>query len=141
MAKATQFCIALENKPGSLARLCGVMRKAGADLVGISLSENADSGWVRLVAAPEVKARRALTHAGYTFITRRVLVLRPLNKPGELERIAKRLSKAGVNIEYVYGTSGPASSAQLILGVSNLGKAEAALPERGRAAGARRGSR
>ena len=71
--------------------------------------------------------RRALKEADYHFVTRSVIIVRPINRPGELERISRSLGKAGVNIEYVYGTSGIASSAALVLAVSDVDKAAKVL--------------
>jgi hypothetical protein len=46
------------------------------------------------------------------------------NKPGELARIAHKLSDAKVNIEYCYSATPPeAKKGLLILRVSNPGKA------------------
>ncbi|MCH7790834.1 MAG: hypothetical protein IID31_00935 [Planctomycetes bacterium] len=127
MTKATQLCVAMDNKPGALAKLCGCLKRAKVNIIGISVTDNADCGWARLVASSPTAARRALKDAGYSFVTRRVIVVRPINRAGELERISRTLARAGVNIQYVYGTSGIASSSTLILGVSDVDAAAAAL--------------
>lgn len=124
---ATQFCVALENKPGELAKLCATLRKAGVNLLGVSIIESTEAGWVRLCAQPEAKARAALKDRGYTFSSRKVLVLRPVNQPGELEKIARMLARAGVNINYLYGTSGIASSSTMVLNVSDVDAARKVL--------------
>ena len=42
MAKATQFCVGLANKPGSLAKLCAALSRAKVNIEAISV---ADSTW------------------------------------------------------------------------------------------------
>ena len=127
MTKATQFCVAMDNKLGALAKLCTCLKRADVNIFGISVTDNADSGWARLVTTSPPATRKVLKAAGYHFITRQVLIVRPINQPGELERISRKLAKAGVNIEYVYGTSGIASSSTLILAVSDVDIAAATL--------------
>ena len=124
---ATQFCVSLDNKLGALAKMSADLHKAGVNLLGLSIVESTDAGWVRLCAQPGPKAKAALKDKGYHFTTQKVLVLRPVNQPGELEKIARKLAKAGVNINYLYCTSGIASSSTLVLNVSDVDKAQAAL--------------
>ena len=128
MAKATQFCISLENKPGTLGKLCEALRKAKANVEAICVAENSECSWVRLVATPTGVARRVLEKAGYPFIVQKVLTLGAHNRPGELARIATRLGKAGVNINYIYGSNAPGGTDEMVvLSVSDLPRATAAL--------------
>lgn len=127
MPKAVQFSVALDNTAGALAGLCGVLRRAKVNIDAISVSDNTDCGWVRVVATPPQKARAALARAGYTTSAQLVLTLDAPNRPGELERVAKKLAKAGVNINYVYGSNPPGKGSTLVLGVSDAPAALKAL--------------
>ena len=127
MARTTQFCIGLENKRGVLAKLCGALRRARVNIEAISVSDNVDCCFVRLVASPTAKAKAALTKGKYGFCTQRVLTVRAANKPGELERIAARLAKARVNINYVYASTGDGKSTTLVFSVDNLARAAKAV--------------
>ncbi len=126
MAKVTQFSIGLDNKPGTLAKVCGVMKRARVNIHAISLSMDGECGWVRLVATPTPAAKSALKRAGYSFNIQRVLKIEVPHKPGTLRGVATRLSKAGVNINYVYGSNPEdGQSSSLVLSVSDLDKAAA----------------
>lgn len=127
MPKAVQFTVALDNTAGTLAQLCARLRKAGVNIRAISVNDNTDCGWVRLIATPPDKARRALEKARYTVCAGQVLTVAAANKPGSLERIASKLARAGVNVNYVYGSTPDGGQSTLVLGVSNLNKAERAL--------------
>jgi hypothetical protein len=127
MPKATQFCVGLDNKPGTLAKLCGVLKRAKVNIDAISVADNADCAWVRLVASPAAAAKSALTDAHCSFCTQRVLALKAANRPGELESIAAKLAKAGVNVNYVYGSSMGTSPSTLVLSVSDLDRAAKAV--------------
>ncbi len=127
MPKAVQFSVALDNTAGTLAALCARLHKAGANLEAITVVDNAECGWVRFVASHAPKARAALERAGYTVCANQVVTARVGNKKGELERLAAKLAKAGVNINYIYGSASDASPTMLVFGVSDIAKAVKAI--------------
>ncbi len=123
MAKATQFCVGLDNKPGTLAKICGTLKRAKVNIEAITVADNAECCWVRLVASPAAAARKTLTKGRFNFCTQSVLRLRVANQPGELERIAATLAKARININYVYGSNAEGASSTLIVSTGNLDRA------------------
>lgn len=127
MAKATEFCIGLDNKPGTLAKLCGALKRAKVNIDAVSVSENAECCWVRMVASPAATAKRVLGKAKYHYCIQPVLTLQAHNRPGELERVASKLSRAGVNINYVYGSNTKGVPSTLVLSVSDMKRATAVL--------------
>ena len=127
MAKATQFCVALLNKPGTLARLCRILGRAKVNIAAISVCENNECSWVRLVASPASTVRATLSKGGFTYTTLTVLRLGLRNNPGELARVGARLAKNGININYVYGSSGDNERSMLIIGTDNINAAAKAL--------------
>lgn len=127
MARATQFCIGLPNKAGVLAKLCAALTRARVNIEAISVADSADCCWVRLVASSTAKAKAALTRGKYNFCTQQVLTVKAANKPGELGRIAAKLARAGVNINYVYASTGDGKSCLLVFSVSNLARAAKAV--------------
>jgi len=128
MNKATQFGVGLDNKPGTLAKLCGALRRAGVDIQAVSVTHDLESCWVRLVATPVAAARAALTEGGYHFSTQKVLLLSVKHEPGVLEQIASKLGRARININYVYGSNAGASGT-LVLRVSDPVRAAEVLGE------------
>jgi hypothetical protein len=127
MAKATEFCIGLDNRPGTLAKLCTALTRAKVNIDAVSVSENAECCWVRMIATPAAAAKKALTQGRYHFCTQPVLTLQAHNRPGELERVASKLGRAGVNINYVYGSNAKGGPSTLVLSVSDLKRATAVL--------------
>lgn len=130
MSTAVQFSIALDNTAGTLARLCSVLGKARINIEAISVSDNTDCGWVRIVASPTAKARAVLHKAKYTVCAQLVLTIPAPNKPGELERICTRLAKAGINVGYVYGSAPSGGGSTLVMGVDDAEKAAKAIGRR-----------
>ncbi len=123
MPKATQFCVGLNNQPGTLAKLCAALSRAKVNIDAISVADNADCCWVRMVASPAPKAKRALKRGRFNVCTQPVLTLKAPNKPGTLEKVAAKLGRAGVNINYVYGSGAPGPGSLIVLSVSDLATA------------------
>jgi hypothetical protein len=124
MEKSTQLSIAMENVPGQLGRLCRVMTGAKVNIRGISIAEAADLSIIRLLVSDPESAKRALRNAGVTFVAQQVLVLDLEDRPGGLEFVAGRLGDAGINVQYLYGTSeGIDGKARLVLKVVDMERA------------------
>lgn len=131
MARATEFCIALHNTPGTLGHLCTTLRKAKVNVEAISVSENTECCWVRMVVTPPTAAKKALTKGKYHFCTKTVLLVGAHNRPGQLAGITTRLGDAGVNIQYLYASNAPGESQNeiVVVSVDDVKKAEGALAD------------
>ncbi len=127
--KAVQFSVGLDNTPGALAALCTTLRKSKVNILAISVADTSDCGWARIVAEPAPKARALLSKADYTVCAQLVLVSEIPDEPGALEQVAGRLARAGVNLNYVYGSHAGGGPATLVFGVSDVDVALAALLE------------
>jgi hypothetical protein len=124
MEKSTQLSIAMENVPGQLGRLCRVMTGAKVNIRGIAIAEAADLSIIRLLVSDPEAAKRALRNAGVNFVAQQVIVLDLEDRPGGLEFVAGRLGDAGINVQYLYGTSdGTDGKAKLVLKVVDMERA------------------
>jgi len=111
MRRTTEICVGLDNSPGTLGRLCTALRKAKVNVEAVSVCENTECCWVRMVVTPTATAKRVLARGKYHFCTQAVLVvMAPHNVPGQLAGITSRLGKAGVNIQYLYASNPPGES-------------------------------
>jgi len=124
MPRGTQLTVVLENKPGQLAKLAAALKKAGVNIQAISVVDSVDTGVIRMVVDSPAKARQALTRAKITVTQQLVLIASLPNEPGALQSFAARLSAAGVNINYVYGSvTQTGAEGLIVLGVDKLGQA------------------
>lgn len=116
---AKQLSLFLENKPGVLAKLCRAMSREGISLKAVSVSDSVDHAVVRLVVDKPAKARRLFDEHNLLVIENEVLAVGLPDRPGALGKVAARLSKAKLNISYLYGSAvnGAASSALLYMRV------------------------
>ena len=87
---------------------------------------------IRLVVDQPEKAQKALASENYIFDLSPVLLVTLENRPGTLGELAGRLSRARVNIDYVYGSAKEDDdSAVFILHVQNIDEAMRLLEENG----------
>lgn len=120
MRESTQLCVALDNKPGELARLCGALRAGGVTVAALFVSEDADCCWVNFVCDDSAAAERMLEGKNYRFISERVLTITvDHHTTTALERLAIRLADAGININYVYGSTSADAPFTLVLKVDD----------------------
>jgi hypothetical protein len=108
--------VKLENRPGTLAALGEVLGKAGVNIEGMCGPCEGDK--VVHVLVDDVKtAKAALKEAGIEVLGKSdVLVLDVNDEPGVLGGICRRLSDAGVNINFFYVATGT----RIVLGVDGL---------------------
>jgi hypothetical protein len=120
-----QLTVHSENRPGSLARIARVLSAAKVNIEAISFCENTDAGLVRIVPSHPVKAEKALRRAKLAYTVQKVALLSLRNEPGALARVTADVAKAGVNIEYTYGSvcgCGCDCECMLVVSASDLKK-------------------
>jgi hypothetical protein len=127
---ATQLAVFLANRPGALARVCDELAKAGINIYALATSDTVDHTVVRMVVSDPTKALMLLGEAGVLALEADVLTVETANQPGILAKIAERLAKAEVNIEYTYlAASRDAEKGLIILRPSDVEKARGALED------------
>jgi hypothetical protein len=124
MQIAKQLAIFLENRPGTLARVCDALNEAKINIFAISTSDTIDHTVIRMVVSDTDKALHVFEEHGTLVVEDDVLMLDADNRPGSLANIAHKLAKAKVNIEYAYSATSPnAKKGLMILRVSDAKKA------------------
>ena len=121
---AIQLALFLENKPGTLARVCDALREAKINIYAFATSDTVDHSVVRLIVSDTRKALLLFEEHGTLVVENEVLMIEGDNKPGSLARIAHKLAEAKINIEYAYCATPPdARKGLLILRASDCKKA------------------
>ncbi len=119
-----QLALFLENRPGTLARVCDALSAAKINIYAISTSDTVDHSVVRMVVSDPVKALFIFEGHGTLVVEDDVLMITGDNKPGSLAGLAHKLARAKINIEYAYCATPPdAKRGLLILRVSDAKKA------------------
>lgn len=125
-----QLSIAIENKPGRLASIAGLMAQQGINIRNLCVIDNIEQGMIRLVPSDPQACRDLLLQANHFVVEADVLVLILKDNPGKLETVCHALDAAGVNIEYAYGSEDAREEQErIIFKVSNMSEAIKAISE------------
>jgi hypothetical protein len=120
----TQLALFLENKPGTLARVCDALERAKINIYALSTSDTVDHSVVRMVVSDTRKALLLFEEHATLVVESDVVLVEGDNRPGSLAKIAHRLSAAKINIEYAYCATPPdEKKGLLVLRASNCKKA------------------
>ena len=112
MEIAKQLSVFLANKPGMLADVCDELAKASINIFALTISDTADHSVVRMVVSDTDRALAIFEERGVLVVASKVLLIENSNKPGALAKIATRLAKAKINIEYAYLATSPGAMRQ-----------------------------
>ena len=128
-----QISVFLENKPGSLYAMTGVLARNQIDMRAMTVAEASDFGIVRFIADDVYKATTVLKDEGYVHSVTPVLGVAIPDVPGGLNQVLEALGGADINVEYMYAFLGgkDVDHAYMIFRVEDNEKAAAALSSRG----------
>ncbi|MHA2104724.1 MAG: ACT domain-containing protein [Candidatus Hodarchaeales archaeon] len=112
--------VILKDQPGTLADVAEALGKANVNIEGGCGFPCENRGILHILVRDPESAKKALKGADFEFTNERdVLVMDVDDKPGELGRICRKISDAGVNLDLFY----LATNTRLVLGVDDLEKA------------------
>ena len=127
-----QISVFLENRPGKLYELTGLLARHGIDMRALSIAETTDFGIARLIVNDAYGAAQVLREGQFIAQFSDVLAFAVPDEPGGLYRLLGEFNAAQVNIEYMYAfLGGKRGQAYMIFRVTNTEIAEKALVERG----------
>ena len=127
--KTNQVSVFVENRPGRLTDVLQALESRGVSIKGMSVSDAAEIGIVRLIVTDPAVALEELRRRGMTARVDQVLCIEVADVPGGLlHGVAEPISKANVNLQYFYAYTEPSSGKIMaIVKTDDLDKAEKAL--------------
>ena len=127
-----QLSVFLENRPGALYGMTGILSQNKIDMRALSLAETKDFGIVRLIVNDLYKTTALLKDAGYVHSLTPVVGVAIPDVPGGLNRVLQVLTDARINVEYMYAfLGGKTEAAYMIFRVEDNNAAAEALASRG----------
>jgi len=120
-----EFTIRLEDRPGTLGKLCQALADQNVNILAFQqLPLEKGKGAVRLVLDNPAAAKATLDRQRADYTEAEVAQIRLSHRTGELARAASRLGEAGMNINYGYcGAEAGTNAMFVIFGVAEVGKA------------------
>ena len=130
MAKAKEFTVTIEDKPGALAKCFLALAERGVNILAFQSYVEERESLTRFVADDPAAAKTMLGSKRMIFEEEDVAVVRLANRPGELGRAAALLGENQINIDYSYSGAEPGSTRTLVVfGVDNVNKAATLLDQ------------
>jgi len=130
MAKAKEFTVTIEDKPGALGKCCLALAERGVNILAFQSYVEEGESLARFLVDNPAAAKSVLGGLRMIFEETEVAVVRAPHRPGEFGRAAAKLGEGKINIDYSYCGIEPGSSEGIIVfGVDNLTKASALLDE------------
>lgn len=126
MAKAKEFMVTIEDKPGALGKCFLALSERGVNILAFQSYVEEHESLVRFVADDTATAQSVLGGMRMIFESTDVATVKLLHRPGALGRAAAKLGEGKINIDYSYcGPEANSKLALLIFGVDNVAKAAA----------------
>ena len=130
MAKAKEFTVTIEDKPGALGKCFLALAERGVNVLAFQSYVEEGESLARFLVDDPVSANQVLGGLRMIFEETDVAVARLPHRPGQLGRAASRLGEKQINIDYSYCGLEPGSTlGLLVFGVDNLTKAANLLDE------------
>src|SRR4030042_828247 len=107
MAKAMkmkQLSFSLPNRIGLLSELSSFLTAAKINIEAICAYGMGEEGYFMIVTDNNTKAKKVISQMGAEVKVEEVIAAEVPNKVGQLREVAKKISDAGVDIHYVYGS-------------------------------------
>lgn len=122
--KISQVSIFLENKSGRLSQVTRLLAEQKINIRALALADTSDFGILRLIVNNPQKALSVLRGNGFTVAQTEVIAAEVKDKPGGLAEIVDILSKAKLNIEYMYAfVEKQKEKAIIVFKIENVDKA------------------
>ena len=99
MVYTQQISVFLENRPGTLAELTGVLCAHNVDMRAMCVADAMDFGIARIIVDDVYNTMTVLKDAGYICQITKVITVEMADEPGALAKILDLLGKEGINLE------------------------------------------
>ena len=130
MAKAKEFTVTIDDKPGALGKCFLALAESGVNILAFQSYVEGRESLVRILVDNPASAKVVLGGLRMIFEETEVAVVRLAHRPGELGRAALRLGEKQINIDYSYCGLEPGSTRALVVfGVDSLTEAATLLDD------------
>ena len=122
MPKSKEFAIRMEDRPGTLGKVCRALADRGVSILAFQSLPSGGESLVRLVVDNPTTAKTVLDTQRLNYTEAEVVQVKLAHRPGELARAASRLGDANINYAYC-GVEAGTNAPLLIFGVAEVGRA------------------
>src|SRR6266849_8536366 len=126
MPSTKEFNVLVQDRPGTLGKLCRALADRGVNIVAFETFETT----FRFIVDNPTTAKTALDNEKISYTEAEVAQVKLPHRRGELARAASRLGEANININYAYCGVDPGTNTPLLFfGVEGATKAARLLEQ------------
>ncbi len=103
--KVTEIRLSMPNRVGLLSEITTAVAKAKVNINAICAYALENNAFFNLITSSNAKAKKALAPLGFGIEEKDVIQVEVPNKPGELQKAAKKIADAGIDIDFMYATT------------------------------------
>lgn len=122
-----ELIVTAKDQPGEMNKVAEALGEHGVNMLAVCAYNIQGEGRIHFVVNDHETGKKVLKKLKYKVTEGDVLVLELKHSPGELSRVTGILAQAKINIDLLYGSGSTYPSAQLVMAVSNLKKAQKVL--------------
>ena len=114
-----QISIFIENKPGRLAEITGIIAQNNVNIRALSVADTSNFGILRIIVDAPDKVEKVLKENEMTVSITSVISVLVEDKAGGLACMLKHLAENNISIEYMYGFVVNQGKACIIMRIGN----------------------
>ena len=126
-----QISVFVENKQGKLVETVKTLAENDINIRAMSIADTKDFGIPRMITSDNAKTKEVLSSDSVVNTTD-VIAVKMADRPGSLYKVIDILSKAGINIEYMYAfTASDSLGAYVVFRVDDVPQAQKVIDDNG----------
>ena len=102
--KRKQLSFTLPDRIGLLSEVTAFITAAKINIEAICAYGMGDEGYFMIITDNNIKAKEVISQMGVEVKAEDVIAVEVPNKLGQLQQVAKKISDAGIDISYIYGS-------------------------------------
>ena len=121
--RVKQLSFTIPNKSGLLSEITTAVAGTKANINAICAYEQDKRAYFLLITDSNAKAKKLLDKLKIKTKEEDVIVVEMPNRVGELQKVSEKIADVGININYMYGTTGTGRSSVCVFKTSDNKKA------------------
>ena len=131
-----EFTVLMEDRPRMLGKICQALADHDVNVLALECFPTRGKFVTRFIVDDPHAVGTVLNSAKLTFVEREIVQIKIQHRPGEIARLASRLGKANININYAYcGLEQDTNAPLVFFGVTEVAKANLILERAAAATG------
>ena len=102
MPVTKEFTVLMENRPSMLGKICQALADKEVNILALESFPTRGKFVTRFIVDNPDTAKTVLNNEKLTYAEEEIVQIKIQHRPGEIARLASRLGKANININYAY---------------------------------------